>query len=333
MKRVVILLLFVFMIFQPINVKADEFIKEKGSITIEYFDDSDMEIPIEDSSWALIKIANIETIDKEFIDGYKIIPLFDVEINKKTTAEEIFELMEYEIVDESNISLSGKTKQGKSLDIYYETTNDKGIAKFENLDYGIYLGIETKAARYHLRSIPFLISIPSTKDDGITSSIDLTIMPKGIMAGDITIKKEVYGNAVSASTAFEMKLYLPKGTYRYQYASSKQGYVKNNDSVWVSGDDALTIYDVLAQGEYEIVEIMANKDGYKTEYRNAKGNVIAKQNNEAVIVNSRNIIAPVNTGVGMGLSIALGIFIIISLIIIALCIYKKKGKDVSKCER
>ncbi len=328
MKRLIVFLLFVFMIFQPITVMADELvINEKGSITIEYFDDSNKEIPIEGSSWALIKIADIKTIEDEFIDGYKIISLFDVDINEETTAEEIFELMEYEMVDESNVTLSGKTKDNIPLDIYHETTDEKGIVKFENLDYGIYLGVETKAARYHLLSTPFLISIPFTENDGITSKVDLNIMPKGVLAGDLTIKKEVYGNAVSASSAFEMKLYLPKGIYRYQYASGKQGYVKNNDSVWVSGDDALTIYDVLAQGEYEIVEIMANKDGYKTEYRNAKGNVIAKQNNEAVIVNSRNIMAPVNTGVGSALLLCLGIFSITGLIILMICMFKKKGCD------
>ena len=327
MKRLVILLLFVFMIFRPIDIKADEFVEEKGSITIEYFDDINMEIPVEGSSWSLIKIADIKTIEEKFIDGHKIIPLLDIDIDSESTAEEILKFIDYELIDESNINLTGKTKDNIALDTYHKTTNEKGIAKFENLDYGIYLGIETKAARYHLLSAPFLVSIPSTQDDGITSKIDLNIMPKGILAGDLTIKKEVYGNAVSSSTSFEMELELPKGTYHYQYASGKEGYVKDKDVVNVSANDSITIYNLLAENEYSVVEKIANKDGYKTEYLNAKGKIVAKKNNEVVVINSRNIIAPVNTGVGMTLIIVLGICIISILIILAICIYKKR-KDV-----
>ena len=306
---------------------GDEFVEEKGSITIEYFDDINMEIPVEGSSWSLIKIADIKTIEEKFIDGHKIIPLLDIDIDSESTAEEILKFIDYELIDESNITLTGKTKDNIALDTYHKTTNEKGIAKFENLDYGIYLGIETKAARYHLLSAPFLVSIPSTQDDGITSKIDLNIMPKGILAGDLTIKKEVYGNAVSSSTSFEMELELPKGTYHYQYASGKEGYVKDNDVVLVTADDAITIHNILAQSEYGVIEKRANKDGYKTEYKNEKGKIVAKENNQVVVINFRNIIEPINTGIGMFYVISIGICMVSSLIILMICIYKKTRKD------
>lgn len=334
MKKWILFMTIITVLFS-INVYAEEDSSgqfapknQNASISIEYYDDSDMTIPVEGSTWTLVKIADIETISDDFIDGYKIIPLINYKIDNKATADEVLKQLEYKIIDESNISISGETIDGLSLEILQMTTDESGLAKFDELEYGVYLGIETKAARYHLCSTPFLVSVPHTEDDGITSDVKRTIMPKAVLAGDITIKKEVRGNAVSTTEEFEMKVKLPEGIYHYEYQNGKDGYIKNGETIKVADNNYVTIHNVMSEADYEVVEKIANEYGYKTEYVNAKGKILAKTDNQVKIINSRNVYAPVNTGTGEMFIISIGVSIIsILLIIIIVMIKKRKGSD------
>lgn len=301
---------------------------DKAAIIIKYYDDLDMTIPVKGSTWTLLKVADIDTVVEDGVDGLKITSLLNDEINYETTADEIYQLLEYKIIDESNISLTGKTKDGIELETYSNTTDESGTAIFDELDYGVYLGVETKAASYHLCSTPFVVSVPHTEDDGITSDVERTIMPKAVLAGDITIKKEVRGNAVSQTEKFEMVVQLPEGIYHFQYKDGVDGYIENGDTLKVAADNPVTIYNVLAQGEYKVIEKSANLFGYKTEYENAEGKVSSNTDNQVKVINNRNIFAPVDTGAGTMLVICAGVFIASLSALIILAVYRrKKGSD------
>lgn len=94
-----------------------------------------------------------------------------------------------------------------------EVTNEKGYAKFDNLDLGLYLVIETKVPQSVVTAVtPFLVSVPMTRvQTGNTATggqlkewlYDVTVYPKNsTVKGTICLeKKGVIGNDKANETA------------------------------------------------------------------------------------------------------------------------------------
>ncbi len=68
-------------------------------------------------------------------------------------------------------------------------TDSKGIAKFENLDAGVYLGGETRKNNWDALFLPFLVCLPTSYDDKWLYDIDATPKIDVLQLTDINVKK------------------------------------------------------------------------------------------------------------------------------------------------
>ena len=314
-------------------VKAEEITyrsAETGTITVSYYDDSDKKIPVVGSTWRLFKVGDITTTlnDEDIdVDALEITSLIDgLDITRKTTPEEVMEYISYKVVTESKLNIGYSTINDEKLEAYDATTNEYGKAVFKDIPEGVYLGVEINAARYHLRSSPFLVSIPWTDEDGHPSYLEMEIEPKAITAGDIVIQKKTYGDDVTPDVYWNMTVRLPEGIYYYETSRGRTGYIKNLDCVGIRAYTTMTIYNVPAGSTYLVEEAEANSDGYKTWYDNQSATIKEKQENWTVVHNERYK-SNVKTGTGKSMIIAAGISAVTLTAIVVLLAIKKKKED------
>ncbi len=293
MKKIysILIILIILILFNSSIIDEDE----RSEIIINYYDDIAMTSPIKGSLWRLYKVASIDTIiENNQVEAHKILPLIDdIKINKDTSAIEVLEAIGFEKIHESLIKMN--EAESNNLIFYESYTDENGQIVFNNLDKGLYLGVEIKATEYHMLSDPFLISLPNTNKEGEEVSMSYEVEPKAILSGNLKVEKKLMGDDVEQDRKWNIKLSLPEGRYRYETSFNQRGFIESGDTVAIKGGEYIVVYDVLAGSEYEIKEIEANQDGYSTKYENHHGKISFKDNISAVITNSRNRI--VNTGV------------------------------------
>ena len=119
-----------------------------------------------------------------------------------------------------------------------EVTNEKGYAKFDNLDLGLYLVIETKVPQSVVTAVtPFLVSVPMTRvQTGNTATggqlkewlYDVTVYPKNsTVKGTICLeKKGVIGNDKANETA------LPGVKFKLERLNDGVELTKAVDADW-----------------------------------------------------------------------------------------------------
>ena len=73
--------------------------------------------------------------------------------------------------------LTSIVKQSKAETMDTRTVDQKGTARFSNLPEGVYLFIQTKEADGYTTLNPFLVTVPFTDTDGVTT-YDITANPK-----------------------------------------------------------------------------------------------------------------------------------------------------------
>ena len=308
------LLLVCFWLLRPMVSETLAINDEKAQIVINYFDDNAQKVPVSGSSWILVKVARIVTETDDKIDGLKIISLVDgLKIDKYSEIEEILQHLELTKQDESH----QKVMNIKGLEVYEKITNDQGQIIFDDLEPGVYLGLEQSAAAYHLCAEPFLLSVPATKD-GVESDMDQTVEPKAVLGGNLRISKKASGNAVDRQERFAMMIEIPSGTYRYCFADGQTGYISAHQQLLVNVDNDVVIYDVLANQEYKVYEVKANQDGYKTIYQQNEGMIMAKQEVSATIINERSYHDEVDTKVASMIDLALGLWVLSIIVILGL---------------
>ena len=342
MKKIKFILLALLLLI-PYPIIADE---NDGEIIINYYDDSAMLSPVEGSTWRLYKVADIETIVEGNNDNvHKIIPLVEGldNIDKETLPDEVLELIGYTKVNESQIEINNgvsnpaqaEDSDGEAINnqelIFYEDTTINGKIVFNGLEDGVYLGVEIKAAEHHMLSTPFLVSLPNTNQDGNIVSMSVTVEPKAILAGNLSVTKILNGDNTDKYAKWDMILTLPEGTYRYETSSKEKGTVSNGDIISIKGGESFVIYDLLAGADYEVKEVQANKDGYSTQYKNSKGQIKFAENKEVTVTNNRSHI--VNTGVFGNGDNGNGILLLIPLSILIILYFSisayKENKDKS----
>lgn len=273
--------------------------RETANLTIRYFDDSEERIPITGAEFTVMKVADIgRDVTSGTNGGY--IPL----------SEDINFLQLEETNDSQAYAYEEKVVQ------YYETNpengyqetksiNADGEAKFE-LPVGAYLIRETKTTRYHVRSKPFLVSVPETNDTSDSWNYDVVVNPKQIIAGDLVVEKKILGKSSSADDIFHVQLSLNcSGEYKALLPDGSEGKVKDGDVIAIQGNQKLTVYDVPASSTYKVVEQEANIDPYKTGYENQTGTIQEKTEVKATIINDTTPWDNVHTGEGSLVIIAM----------------------------
>ena len=182
-----------------------------------------------------------------------------------------------EFVEENAADGTYKIKDGVTVNDptgTSETTDTDGVAKFKNLELGLYVVIETKTPPAVTKAVtPFLVSVPMTKVETDTNSkktatewlYDIHVYPKNSTAtGSVTLKKKgVIGNDTANAT--------PLAGVEFKLEHLKDGQDETNDANWeqikngggdyftTAGTDGSVTISGLNPGKYRFTEI-----GYAT---------------------------------------------------------------------
>ena len=165
-----------------------------------------------------------------------------------------------------------------------KVTSADGLAKFEKLELGLYLIIETKAPdSVTTACVPFFVSIPMTKGDGSQTNAlqdwlyDVHVYPKNSTSyGDALLQKvgKTSGDntEITAMQGYEFKLYKKQtgGSWIQITKLPKNGVDNEGDLISESKEGVLTTdrdgqvkVSGLSNGVYAFVETGVNaKDGY-----------------------------------------------------------------------
>ena len=149
-----------------------------------------------------------------------------------------------------------------------EVTDEKGYAKFDNLDLGLYLVIETKVPQSVVTAVPpFLVSVPMTRvQTGNTATggqlkewlYDVTVYPKNsTVKGTIYLeKKGVIGNDKARATA------LPGVKFKLERLNDGVELTTAADADWTlikpanNGSEAQKDYFVTgSEGKIEVADL------------------------------------------------------------------------------
>lgn len=224
--------------------------------------------PLEGAEFTIYRVANEQDLEQYYSTNPKALPSV-----KDYTTE------------------NGEIKGTKVGD---ETTTDKnGIAKFENLDLGFYVVVETKTPDKVTKPIePFLVSVPMTTTDGENWLYDVHVYPKNNTTyGGVTLEKQ--GNTEAdklAGVTFELQK-KTGNTWTNVTTSESNG----KDLNLITNKNGQIRVDGLSQGTYRFIETdRGNNYGYimdgettyefvvgadgKTTYKDKKVNTITVKN-------------------------------------------------------
>ena len=170
--------------------------------------------------------------------------------------------------------------------IYKAVTDSSGRAVTEGMAQGIYLAVETKAAKEHLASSPFFVVLPYTHDN--KWNYDITADPKPIPCGDLVITKKVQGNQAETDREFHFKVTInADGSFHYRKSDGKEGKMKSGKMFTLKSGESVTIDTIPVGTSYKVKEIEANNDGYTTTAKGTKGKIKRKEQAVAAFVNSK----------------------------------------------
>lgn len=218
---------------------------------------------------------------------YKVADVNDLEKYYSTNPTELPSVEDY--TEDGKI----KTEYANGQVGKENTTGKDGIAKFEHLDLGFYVVVETKTPDKVTTAInPFLVSVPMTTTDGDNWLYDVHVYPKNKTTyGSVTLEKQ--GNTKEdklAGVTFVLKK-KTADTWTDVTTSERDGKALT----LVTDQNGQIRVDGLSQGTYRFIETdRGNNDGYimdgvtpyefivgadgKTTYKGKKENTITVKN-------------------------------------------------------
>lgn len=228
--------------------------------------------PLKDATFAVYKIKNAQWL-KEYYDG---------DPSKKNIGK--LEWSDYAVKDGNAYKLIDDLDPKPEL-IGTEKTNASGLAKFENLELGLYLVIETKAPDSVKEAcVPFFVSVPMTKvNDSKTNKLsdwlyDIHVYPKNSTSyGKATLQKigKQSGNNTEVTTmqGYKFKLYKKNNDGAWTWIERKPANGVDNAGEWLDADNKTGVLTTgtegkisvsgLTKGVYAFVETGVNaSDGY-----------------------------------------------------------------------
>lgn len=292
--------------------------RDYANLTIRYFDDSEETVPSAGTEFTVMKVADIGRDINDGTNG-RYMPLvseLDFTGIEENNGKEAYE---YEQTVVSVYEQKGK-------DFGYQTTKavgNDGTASFK-LPVGAYLVRETKTMRYHIRSKPFLVSVPETNKESNSWNFDVVAYPKQQLAGDLSISKQIIGKSSKSDDVFHVQITLNcEGTYKATLADGSTGEVTDGSEIAIRGNQKITVYDLPSGTEYKVTEKEANADPYKTGYKNQTGKIEAKKEIEAKVINDTTQWDNVHTGEGSQIIIAM----MVGVGALALLLFLLVGRD------
>ena len=264
---------------------------QKCKLIVNYYDDLDATKPIARATFAIYKVADIDTYG-----GYTSL-VKDIDFSKAPGNEEQYCSDAYIATIEENI---------KPEAVIF--TNAEGHFEQE-LPMGLYVVREIKPAEHHINSKPFLVQLPTIAADADGNYLvnnkgemyweyEITAMPKSNPAGDISVKKLVKGNAGEETRDFTFKFeWDAKGEFeyhKYKVGSNEELDLGENEllasgeSVTLKHNERVVVKNLPAGTQYKVTETEANKDGYVTGYVNETGSVVRFEEIDCTVTNERN---------------------------------------------
>lgn len=256
-----------------------------GSITIDY-KDADSESPVSGADFTLYKVADFtseiqDTIKGQPAVGTPVKSIFsDLEITADTDPESIEEYVEK----------TYKLKEPENGAMYQVMTGDDGTGKLDNVELGIYLGVETHPADEYAASIPFLVSIPESlnnknKNNPDAWNYDVTVYPKVLPLGDLKIVKKLEGNNTEKDREWHFVVSIdkafadsnPDGAERINSTASSDSRFNTNSVTSSSNPDYGMTYDRIP--ETYTYERSTGEEGIMT-----SGDTLTLKGGESVII-------------------------------------------------
>lgn len=228
--------------------------------------------------------------------------------------------------------------------VYTGITGDDGRAVIENMELGVYLGVETQPAKEHFASKPFIVVLPQTSDDGTYWEYDRPVNPKPIAGGDLVLKKTLAGDNTEAQKEFHFVITFDSAkavtnvdSYHFTKSDKSEGHMKSGDTIALKGGENVTIDTIPVGTQYSIKETEADQDGYKTTSTGETGTIQRTQQAKAEFVNERNVVptnppvqgtpgtSPIQTSDSVVPIVLASAGAILAIGILAFVMYKKKG--------
>lgn len=215
-------------------------VNQKGSLEITKKDGSGK--PLAGAGFTLYKVMNLrkdgetyqftpESGFQEFFTAHNIA----VDDLGNYSAEEI-EKLAAEL--KKTVETTTAIKPTKAEQITAEAT---GKTKFDSLDLGYYLVVETKVPANYIAGKPFLVAIPFTSEDGTAWKYDATAVPKNYSTSiDKEINKDATGENVSNDGSVKVGDYVP-----YKITTRTPNYA---DEMYANAEVVFKITDVMSNG-------------------------------------------------------------------------------------
>lgn len=186
---------------------------------------------------------------------YKVADVNDLEKYYSTNPTELPSVENY--TEDGKIKTEyAKGQVGKEI-----PTGKDGIAKFEHLDLGFYVVVETKTPDKVTTAInPFLVSVPMTTTDGENWLYDVHVYPKNKTTyGGVTLEKQ--GNTEKDKLAGVTFVLQKKTGDKWTDVTTSERDEKDLNLV-TDGNGQIRV-DGLSQGTYRFIEKdCGNNDGY-----------------------------------------------------------------------
>lgn len=156
-KRIFICLVFLFVLIISIPVSASsDLFDKKGSITLRMEFDGTVvrggtitlfqvgKLTIKEGDFAYISVPDFHNFDGDINDIYSSVLAQRLSVFAETN------------------NVSGQTK----------TIDQNGTVAFSNIDVGLYLLVQTQAAKGYYKVSPFLVAVPQSEDGSISYEVD-----------------------------------------------------------------------------------------------------------------------------------------------------------------
>ena len=191
------------------------------------------------------------------------------------------------------------------------------------MECGLYVIEESRPAKEHFASAPFVISLPYT--EGSTWRYIGYASPKSRPAGKLAISKTLHSMKDDSEREFHFKIELEGVKEAVHFTTdTTEGYIRPGESIALKGGER-AVLDMLPVGcAYKVTEEEADQDGYITTWSDNEGHIMRKQICEAAFTNS---MLPPPMGDSYMALVSGGISIAAIAMFAAIMIYLRKQKE------
>ena len=201
-----------------------------GAIHIEYRDANNY--PVEGAEFRFYKVGNLEprsgTGEGGSVFSYRYQGIAGIEITPEATAEVLLVKAKEAYADK--VPAGGRT--------YKTATDEDGNSSISQAEKGVYVAEESRAASGYMPCAPFIVEVPRTSEDGSSVEYEVTVRPKPLAGGSLTVRKIARGSEADMDKEFHFRITLDAdGTYVWKRSDGKTGTVSSGEEIPLHPDE------------------------------------------------------------------------------------------------